>query len=855
MPDLNFWEQKLVAFLHDPPSKALDISVHEKVAQTAQRQAGIEGYPDRFADHFAASADRIPFPYYRTSQLSCSFDGVNNAFHHPLGGEIYSLKQTFPSSTLAEACQQITQPAQLEKALSESERSRAEFFAHWRLWPDWLMEKDARCAFLPADTRIPDHTIFLHSSLVSALASCNGKPALLRFHLGPVQSFIAAARSTRDLWSGSFLLSWLITRGLFYLTSRIGPDSVIFPNLRKQPLFDLHWRKTLWDKLKSHQQEDKSIGETFPHTQEQLLTPNFPNVFLALVPAAEAKELAQGTEDAIRDEWRKIAASVWEFAFPGKEQSVRFNRQTERHLSLSWNVTPFPATLDEAEEMAEVLPDPELLIRFRTIRRFFEKSMPESHRDSRFYDSDGKLHNIGLAWSLVVARNAWELDAVRQTRAFDAWAIGGASEERGSVKDALNGKEEAIPLNGLSGAAQKLFKHNDPAGSTTLIKRLWHLAYLKKNFGFSERDFRMPNTHSLAKYLNDKDDADENVEHDQDSGRKYFAILAFDGDDMGKWVSGAKAPTFREQLANYMENGQRKGAVEYFERIHADDFLNTPRLLTPSYHLQFSEALSNFALYVAPRIVKAYQGQLIYAGGDDVLAMLPAANALECARDLQLAFSGCAPQRECGIRQLARGFLSISNDQLGNPIPFIVPGARATASVGIAMAHFKAPLQDIVREAQAAEKRAKKYDPGKNAFAISVFKHSGEISVWEGSFRESAVLDVFSKLLHFMDQEIFSARFPHRALELIAPYSSKGAMEDCAEFQFSDAVRQDIELVLERQKGKNWNPMAGKEFGLVMKEYLDKLTGTTTEKYRNLTGMLTVAAFLARQEREEGNNL
>ena len=34
--------------------------------------------------------------------------------------------------------------------------------------------------------------------------------SLVLFQAGPVQPFIAAARSTRDLWSGSYMLSWLM---------------------------------------------------------------------------------------------------------------------------------------------------------------------------------------------------------------------------------------------------------------------------------------------------------------------------------------------------------------------------------------------------------------------------------------------------------------------------------------------------------------------------------------------------------------------------------------------------------------------------------------------------------------------
>ncbi len=36
--------------------------------------------------------------------------------------------------------------------------------------------------------------------------------ALLKVQIGPVQEFIAQARSTRDLWSGSFLISWMMAQ-------------------------------------------------------------------------------------------------------------------------------------------------------------------------------------------------------------------------------------------------------------------------------------------------------------------------------------------------------------------------------------------------------------------------------------------------------------------------------------------------------------------------------------------------------------------------------------------------------------------------------------------------------------------
>src|SRR5208283_3025466 len=83
------WKNKLLAFLHDPPSKAFDIPNHESLALTLLRQAGFsdeeaQGF-SRKPDWAASAADRLPFPSGQASGLRCHFDGVRNRFHHPLG--------------------------------------------------------------------------------------------------------------------------------------------------------------------------------------------------------------------------------------------------------------------------------------------------------------------------------------------------------------------------------------------------------------------------------------------------------------------------------------------------------------------------------------------------------------------------------------------------------------------------------------------------------------------------------------------------------------------------------------------------------------------------------------------------
>ena len=56
---------------------------------------------------------------------------------------------------------------------------------------------------------------------------------LLLFSIGPVQSFIASARKTEDLWAGSYLLSFLVEKAIQQLhqLSQVEGGSVelIFP--------------------------------------------------------------------------------------------------------------------------------------------------------------------------------------------------------------------------------------------------------------------------------------------------------------------------------------------------------------------------------------------------------------------------------------------------------------------------------------------------------------------------------------------------------------------------------------------------------------------------------------------------
>lgn len=876
--------------MHDPPSKGLDIPLHMEKAKKSMLQAGfteeeINKY-NRPADFTASAADRFPFPDPRVSGMKCKFDGVDNAFHHPLGGaQGESLKLKFHSELTdvsaveAEETEKTVQPVlrEVPDDWGDDEKWRAQFFAHWRLWPKFATEKDYRFGFLPADTRIPDHTIWNHMQMVSALAGCASvtetplKPAFLKLQIGPVQDFIAQSRSTRDLWSGSYFLSWLMAVGLKRLSELTGPDSVVFPTLRNQPLFDLHWRRELWDQV---QIGNKPVWNSFEHDRNEELTPNLPNVFLAIVPAEDASEIAKSVEQAIKEELREIAESCWEFCgaaglynnskdFLGVNREDRFYDQIENFLSVSWQITPWPRTNDEVMEVVSQVPfsadsDASVLNRVREVLKVAQEQMPFEHRDARYYLNDSKtdLSNVGVSWALLVALNAWQLDASRQNRAFDAWSDGGWDTGTAQNKDSITGKEEAvaggrewrgkcddlIDRGGEHTTLARRFKHDDWLGAISLIKRVWDLAYLK-DWGLLP--LRMPNTHGLAKHdpYSNEDDEDRVERLD---GERYFAVLALDGDQIGKWVSGENSPRFGAQLADYSVDGVPKGSLAYFKNENLEALIETKRPVSPGYHLQLSEALSNYSLNCAGPIVEAFDGRLIYSGGDDVLAVLPADVAMPCANALRMAFRGdlnladylkshaaeCKRQNEEQGRRIeyhqalaaegcllgahvtdagsVPGFLCRLDKQqkhadgASRPIPFLVPGPAADCSVGITVAHFKSPLQDVVRSAAKAEQRAKAA-LGRSAVALTLLKHSGETIEW-GCPWESGGLNLYEALASALKRGALTSRFPYRVVELLEPYftnstplvQERGGRAKVTDFDVSAIIDREIRFALDQ---------------------------------------------------------
>lgn len=238
----------------------------------------------------------------------------------------------------------------------------------------------------------------------------------------------------------------------------------------------------------------------------------------------------------------------------------------------------------------------------------------------------------------------------------------------------------------------------------------------------------------------------------------YVAVLMMDGDNMGKRLSDFK---------------------------------------TEAEHQVFSELLLNFAPKAEARI-KEYQGQPIYVGGDDVLAVLPAHLAVSCAKALAADFS----------------------ETIGG-----------TASAGVAIGHKSVPLQELVNRAREAEHRAKEVY-GRNALALAIHKRSGEI-LWWGCKWASCGLGLFNAFAQ-CGKDV-AGRFPYKLAALLQPYGLKGDLPP----DLADIILAETAFAIEqtdRMKGT-----------LNMAELATFLKEECRKHAEDFLGLFLSVAFLWRQ--------
>ena len=784
------WVRLLQAWMHDPVDKALSIPDHGSRARRhlsialGESVAAGQNKSIGSADINASIADRLPMPSpgpYLERAVGPQ-DGPIQVYH-PVSAQKqqlteYELDETAVSEVIAGIVSELPNDPKIR------------FFALWRLLPNALYE---RFGFdftrLPADTRVPDHSLIQHADATSGIfAAQQGRDGygILSVTLGPVQTFIQAARSVRDLWSGSAMLSWLIFQGIRPVIENLGPTVLVFPSLRGHPLVDM-WLRSIPD-----------LSNSIPEpSRDARMAPSLPNRFVALVPygpdGETASAFAKDCEIHIRAGWKKLSDSIRdllddEFATLFPNWSQNWDTQVKSFFDISTSICPARQLNDS--EMANLIGGTrdfsEVWRDAHRIRQML-KPMPPSDIPKYSQDQAGAWQaQLEVSTRIAEARRtirhvptvsmAQPADPKRNFLSYllpNRRSIETPNEPAGPKCSLLGTYEQVGPsvLQESSDFWAAVWNKNDQLNdqlrepdrfcAITLCKRFAAKHVLADEFNLNAIDLRFPDTATIAaadwlhhagidpkenqlwngqlwngRWIHQKraDEDGERVPSNLWSRIKqakrtspppsYYAILVMDADDMGLWLKGEKAPRVREIIHEKL--------LEYFEKFKSDG-LNAKRPVGPALHASISDALNNFASFVVPHIVNHFRGTLIYSGGDDVLALLPARRAVQCAMELEKAFTG--------RNDHSQGWTKIDGQR------FLTMGHKATLSAGIAFVHYKEDLRLALRAARKAEKISKNA-PGKNRLTLQFMRRSGNqpscILPWHlGEWFQEAI-DIFA---------------------------------------------------------------------------------------------------------------
>ena len=690
-------------------------------------------------DELAAITERLPSPTAGPNGERAVGPADGLVLTHPTSGTATRL----PTSLALDPDKAVRL---IERVVDGLPGPRERFLAVWRLLPDRIAtEFGTDMARLPADTRIPDHTLFQHVDITAGLytAGAPNDVAYLSFALGPVHPFIAAARSVRDLWSGSALLSWLSFQAMKPILDCLGPTAFVYPSLRGSPLVDLWLIR------------EAALGDRLPKpVLSARMAPSLPHRFTALVPRHHANEIGDACLAAAHGGWRKMATAVrtninsWLAPIQANWDRL-WERQIESALDFRVAVAPGRmlsdarlASLVGCSEFSSAWPQAQKL-------RDLEKAIPPDHRPDYAQDHAGRWQaHMDFSSRLMAAQRTVRhvpdtgdlgLGTVPgKCTLFGSWEQMGPAEYRRSL-DFWNDAAENVSIKGVR------LRPRERLSAVALTKRFAGPALLASELYVQPEDLRFPDTSTVAAadWLTTAgiDHGQErrlngtwsglwlhwNKQHQDPTERavpgdlwlricqarkqignppSYYAVISLDGDEMGRWLAGQKTPELRQLLHPKIRT--------YFEELKdtcANDGISAPRPMGPALHGTISAALGVFASDAAPRIVERYHGTMIYSGGDDVLALCPVATALRCVHDLRRAFSGLNDPMRDGWRECGG-------------LRKITMGDRASMSGAIAVVHSHEDLRRALETARDAEKRAKQ--AGRNLLVVATVRRSGE---------------------------------------------------------------------------------------------------------------------------------
>jgi CRISPR-associated protein Cmr2 len=353
----EFWRAKIWGLLHDPVLKALHFNTGQNLNSFWRDFAVMQQWRENdwnpeestgtalkhihLADHITSASDRAAIGslsesinYAPRNNLDKGLELFHLLSSEPLDFKLSQHENLIQASNRANYLneieqalfqQQITDPNdKQQKPIVEISHPPKVFWWLWRCLPVEVCRQfgnDESLLLMPAETRIPDASIWSHGSLTAALAGAlagydltsdqiktwpdnknASRPYIAIFSFTPIQELIKASRKMRDFWAGSWILHYLSAKICWKLAQLYGPDSLVYPCLFQQPLID-HWLLKQWPDFEKWIKQPSS---------QQILTAGFPNVLVLVLPEDRVKEAMQEAKQILLQEWHNLGHLVFE---------------------------------------------------------------------------------------------------------------------------------------------------------------------------------------------------------------------------------------------------------------------------------------------------------------------------------------------------------------------------------------------------------------------------------------------------------------------------------------------------------------------------------------------------------------
>ena len=576
----------------------------------------------------------------------------------------------------------------------------------------------------------------------------------IHFTIGPVQDFVAQARRTRDLWSGSFLLSYLTGCAIKCIQDKNGEIEIL--DVRTDRLLD-------WIKKPRDEPNNPMIG-------------SLPNRFQATAP--DPVGAAEAAAEAVCDAWKKIKNAVYDTYVKdivnyGIGTKNIWDRQAKSFWEISWTVDSNIDSINYRKNWRSHLPPVEggdhctIMGDWQEISGFIRsKNRGTKEKQDLFWrklrEGTGgmdlregeRLCSISLIKRMFpkVSKEAigWKVKAENWPSTAYVAAIPWLKLAAERVPNLLCEEYARCAMNSASDVSREGISEKVGISSNALTASFLNL---DGNFYFmnaienwdrtplkgtpregdcrdESQETRLARDRLKAKLRDMKDKAGS-------PPSSFYGMLIMDGDNMGSLI-------------------REKGT-------------------------SVSVALGKFTDSVH-KTVRDYNGITIYAGGDDVLAMLPAESTIGCS----LALSDC----------YRRSFNSISDP-------------RSTISAGVVFSHYRFPLSAVLHEAHDLLDDVAKEQNGRGSLAVSVLKPSGKHCQWTSTWDCIMVSEgrsLFDDLLPALkvDRQ-FSTRFFYSIREIFNALSEDLSEKPGSYVHLTDGMDPVGLLAAEYMMSREWN--------------------------------------------------